>query len=332
MKAAVFKQAGLLAVEERPVPAPGPGEALVKVAYCGICGSDLHRYQHGLMAPGVVMGHEYSGTIVALGEGVTGWQVGERVVRGIKARLQAVNPRYSAREKGFTVDVKQPGGYAEYAVLPAAALLRLPEGLSEQVAALAEPLAVATHALRLSNLKLGDAVVVLGAGPIGLCTLQEVRQMAPRLVIVSEPVAARRELALQLGADLALDPRAVDVVAEVVRLTDGLGPDVVFECAGARPTLQQALEMPRWLGQVVLVALCMDGCQVSPLDWVGREVQVQCAYGTAPEDWRTALALLAGGKVQGEPMISQVVPLDEIQSAFQSLLHPSEEQQVLVRP
>ncbi|MCL5107405.1 MAG: zinc-binding dehydrogenase [Chloroflexi bacterium] len=330
MKAAVFKRADLLVVEDIPMPKAGRGELVVKVHYCGICGSDLHRYHYGLMAPGVVMGHEYSGVVAEVGEGVQGWQVGDRVIRGIRAGL--LGARYSAREKGFTMDTQLPGGYAEYCLAPAATLLPLPESLSDEVASLSEPLAVGVHAVRLSSVKLGDVVVVLGAGPIGLLTLQSVLQLGPRLLIVSEPVAGRRELALKLGADVAIDPRQVDPVAECVRLADGLGPDVVFECAGAKPTLQQALEMARKRGQVVLVALCMEGCQVSPLDWVGREVQLQCAYGSEPVDWTVSLGLLRSGRVQGEPVISKVVPLAEIQAAFQGLLHPTDELQVLVRP
>ncbi len=329
MKAAVYREPGLLAVEEVPTPRAGSGQVLVKVSCCGICGSDLHRYAYGLMAPGVIMGHEYAGTVVEVGEGVTGWQVGDRAIRGFRGALA---PRHSAREKGFTVDTKQPGGYAEYTAAAASALFPVPANLADEEAALAEPLAVALHALRLSSLKLGDAAVVLGAGPIGLFALQGARLAGPRLLVVAEPVAARRELALRLGADVALDPRETDVVAEVVRLTAGIGPDVVFECAGAKPTLQQALEMPRQRGQVVLVALCMEPCQVSPLDWVGREVQLQCSYAANAQDWQLALDLLAKGGVQAAPLISGIVPLADIQATFQALLQPTDQLQVLVRP
>ena len=332
MKAAVFKEAGLVAVEDVPAPKAGPGQVVVRISYCGICGSDLHRYAHGLMAPGVIMGHEFAGVVTEVGERVREWSVGDRVVRGIKGRLQVANPRYSARDKGFTVDVQAPGGYAEYTAQPAIGLLRQPENITDEVAALAEPLADAVHTVRLGNVKLGDTVVVMGAGPIGLFTLQCARLAGPGLLVVSEPSPARREMARRLGADVVLDPFAVDVVEEAVRLSGGLGPDVVFECAGAKPTFQQAMEMARYRGQIVLVALCMDGCQISPLDWVGREVQLQCSYGTEIPDWHVALSLLASGRVQGEPVISRVVPLAEIQAAFQALLQPTDDLQVLVRP
>ncbi len=329
MRAAVFKEAGLLAVEEVPDPRAGPGQVVVKVSVCGICGSDLHRYAYGLMAPGVVMGHEFAGMVVEVGEGVNNIKAGDRVIRGFRGSFP---PRYSAREKGFTNDVRLPGGYAEYTVQDARALFHIPSGLSDEVACLTEPLTVGVHAIRLSRLKLGDAVVVMGAGPIGLLTLQALRQSGPATVIVSEPAGARRELAKQMGADLVLDPREVDVIAEVVRLTGGLGPDLVFECAGAKPTLQQALEMVRQRGQVVLLALCMEPCQVSPLDWIGREVQLQCSYGAEAVDWDFCLSLLASGKVDGKPLISDIVPLEEIQTTFQSLLRPTDQLQILVRP
>lgn len=329
MKAAVFKTAGLLQVEEVPDPVAGPGQVVIKVSYCGICGSDLHRYHYGLMAPGVIMGHEFSGVITQVGPGVEGWKVGDRAIRGFRGLL---SPRYSARLKGFNWDPHSPGAYAEYAAQPADQLFRVPKGLSDEVAAITEPLTVAVHAVRLSAIKLGDAVVVVGAGPIGLFAVQLARRCGPGLLVVSEPVAARRELALRLGADVAIDPREVNPIDEVVRLTGGTGADVVFECAGAKPTLQQSLEMARRRGQVVLVALCMEPCEVSPLDWVGREVQLQCSYAAEGRDWEQSLALMGSGAVQGKPLISQIVPLEEIQTAFQALLNPTDELQVLVKP
>ena len=194
MKAAVFKQAGLLEVEDVPKPKPTAGQVLVKVNYCGICGSDLHRYAYGHMAPGVIMGHEFTGVVAEVGPGVTDLKVGDRVSRGYRGPLL---PRYSAREKGFTADPKAPGAYAEYIAQTASTLMRLPDSLPDDVGTLAEPLSIGVHAVRLSSIKMGDAVVVLGAGPIGLLALQCIKQAGPSVVIVSEPAAARRELAHQ---------------------------------------------------------------------------------------------------------------------------------------
>ncbi|MBI4305748.1 MAG: zinc-binding dehydrogenase [Chloroflexi bacterium] len=329
MRVAVFKRAGLLELEDVSMPRAGPGQVVMKVSYCAICGSDLHRYAYGMMAPGVIMGHEVSGTIVEVGEGVEGWSVGDRVLRSYRGPLP---PRFSSRDKGFTLDPLTPGGYADYLAWPASGLLRIPDGLSDEAASLTEPLSVAVHAIRLSSVKLGDAVVVLGAGPIGLLAVQCLRRCAPGLLVVSEPLPARRELALQLGADLALDPREVDPVAEVVRLTDGLGADVVFECAGSEPTLQEALEMARHRGQVALIAISFEPCRVSPSEWIGREVQLQASYAADGQDWKTSLDLIAGGQVQTGPLISRVAPLEEIQAAFQGLLQATDDVIVLIRP
>ncbi|MHB1416806.1 MAG: zinc-dependent alcohol dehydrogenase [Chloroflexota bacterium] len=329
MRAAVFKQAGLVQVEEVPTPRARPCEVVIKVTYCAICGSDLHKYAHGMMAPGVIMGHEVSGTIAEVGEGVAGWAVGDRVIRAYAGPLP---PRYTSRDKGFTRDVLRPGGFSEYMTWPATGLLRIPDGLTDKVACLTEPLTIAVHAIRLSHLKLGDAVVVLGAGPIGLMAMQGLRASGPRLLVVSEPQLARREMALRLGADIALDPAETDVVAEVVNLTGGLGPNVVFECAGAKPTLQQALTMVRQRGTVVLVALSLNPVVVEPLDWVGREVCLQCSYAADATDWQVSLAALANGTVQGQPLISRVMKLDEIQTAFQDSLRPGGPLQILIEP
>jgi len=338
MKAAVFKGKGLLEVEEVPTPAPGPGQVLVKVKYCAICGSDVHRgFIFGMMTPGTVMGHEYSGTIAQLGEGVTAWTVGDRVVGGggtpppdVAAR-PAQNARYSARQLGFRAGTSM-GGYAEYILVDAWRPLPVPPGVSDAAAALTEPCTVAVHAVRLSQVKLGDSVAVIGAGPIGLFAIQCARAAGATRVYVSEPAPARARAAMELGADLVLDPTKVDIVEEMVKLTGGLGPDIVFEAAGAPPTLQQAMEMVRRSGQVILVSLGWEETPTLPVEWVGREVELKCSYGGSPLEWSTSLELMRQGKVRVEPMIGpkDYVPLAAIQQAFESVVRPSDRIQIMV--
>jgi len=327
MKAAVFKKEGLLAVEEVPVPPVGKKDVLIRVKYCAICGSDLHRYAFGMLKPGAIMGHEYVGSVVEIGQEVKGFAVGDRVTRWggrIVPGRDSPNfpPRFSARERGFLE--KRSGAYAEYMSVKSENLFKVPEEVPDLDASLLEPLVVVVHAMRISKLRLGDQAVVLGAGPIGLFAVQCAGLAGALAVYVSEIDPARREIALKLGAKEAFDPRAVNLVGEIVKRTE-IGADVAFECAGAKPTLQQALELVRRGGRVMVVSLAWEECDCLPVEWVGREVEMKACYSHLNSDWAIGLSLLQQKKVQASPMISKVVPLEEAQEAFQELLRPGSE-------
>lgn len=338
MKAAVYKGPRHLEVEEVPTPKPGPGQVLVKVKYCAICGSDVHRFQHGIMLEGAVMGHEHCGVIADLGQGVDGWQVGDRVVCGggtpppNTPAHASMLPRFNYRT--YSLTPQPPGGFAEYVLLDAWRLLPIPEEVSDEAACLTEPCSVAVHAVRLSGLKLRDRVAVIGAGPIGLLSLQAARAAGAGAVSVTEPVPLRRDAAFKLGADHVLDPSDTNVVDEIVRLTDGIGPDVVIETAGAGPTLQQALEMVRRDGMVVAAGVSWNPVPVATADWFGREVVMKAIYGSVPAEWQHSLQLMKTGGFQVEPLLTgkAFVPLDDIQEAFENLLNPKEEIQIVIVP
>ena len=338
MKAAVYKDLKYLEVEEVPTPSPGPGQVLIKVKYCAICGSDVHRFQHGIMREGAIMGHEHCGVITELGEGMEQWRVGDRVVcsggtppSGTPPH-PSVLPRFSYRT--YSLTPQPPGGFAEYVVVDTWRPLLIPDGVSDEAACLTEPCSVAVHAVRLSGIKLWDKVAIIGAGPIGLLCLQTAKAAGARTIIVTEPVPLRREAATKLGADHVLDPFAVNVVDEVVRLTGGLGPDIVIETAGAGPSLQQALEMARRDGMVVAAGVSWDPVPVTTADWFGREVVMKAIYGSVPEEWQYSLELMKTGAFRVEPLLTgkAFVPLDDIQKAFENLLNPKEEIQVIVVP
>jgi 2-desacetyl-2-hydroxyethyl bacteriochlorophyllide A dehydrogenase len=328
MKAAVFKEKGVFAVEEVPDPEVGPRDILIEISHCAICGSDLHRYAYGMLRQGAVIGHEYAGTVVGRGAEVSEFDIGDRVTRsGGKPNppkeVFGYSPRYSARERGF-FPAARDGGYAQYIALDADMAIKIPGGLSNLHAALAEPLAVAVHGTRVSPTRLGDTVLVLGAGPIGLLTLQCLRLAGAMRIFVSEPNESRRNLAGEFGADEVFDPRQTDIVEEVVDRT-GIGVDVVFECAGAEKTYHDSLQAVRFGGTVVLVAMAWEPVYCLPVDWIGREVQMKAAYGYLPSEWLPVMWLLETGQVTVSPMISSVVPLSDIQSTFQELMNPDTE-------
>ena len=338
MKAAVYKGNQRFEIEEIPTPTPGPNEVVLRVKYCAICGTDVHCFLYDVAPPGTVMGHEYCGTVTQVGSDVSTWKVGDRVVGGGGApppgREPAirVDPRVNYRE--IASASSRVRGYAEYILLEEWEMLPIPDGVSDEMASLCEPCAVAVHAVRLSELKLGDTVAVLGAGPIGLFCLQVAKAAGASAVIVSEPAPARADAARTLGADAVIDPTRQDVEAEVVALTDGLGPQVVFDCAGIKSTLDQAFNLVRRGGQVVLVAVPWEPMPVEPADWMAREVRFQTSFGSRPDDWRVSLELLESGKVTVSPMLSEegFIPLEGIQQAFEELVKPTTQVQMVVRP
>ncbi len=327
MKAAVFAEDKRLVVQDVPDPTPEADEIVMQVSYCAICGSDLHRYAFAMMSPGTIMGHEFSGVVVATGKNVTAWKVGDRVTRcggtpNPGRELPIAPPRYSAKARGFLG--MKPGAYAQFMALPAEKVMATPVGVSDLDASLIEPLTVAIHAVRASKLRLGDAAVVVGAGPIGLFTQQCVRLAGATRVYVSETNPARRQIANLLGAHGVFDPCGVDLVKEIVART-GIGADVAFECAGATPTLQQALELVKMGGQVVVVSLAWEPVDCRPVEWVGREVELKSVYAHLNSEWLVARDLVTRGEVQTKPLISKVIGLEQIDDGFRELLNPGNE-------
>ena len=339
MRAAVYKGGRQFAVEDMPDPTPGPGQVVVDVSYCAICGTDVHHFMYDIAPVGEVMGHEFSGVVSAVGDGVTRWKAGDRVIGGGGEPPPEAQARNARRGDRFNYRLQSHSGtgrvrgYAEKVILAEWEPISIPDGVSDEEAAMCEPSAIAVHAVRLSQMRLGDSVVVLGAGPIGLLCMQVARAAGASKVIVSEPAPARAEAARRLGAHAVIDPIEEDAVERVVKLTDGRGPDVVFECAAAKGTLDQALNMVRRNGQVVLVAIVWEETGVQPPDWMGREVNLQTAFGSQPEDWRISLELMQSGQVTLEPLVSEAsfLPLDEIQGAFEALCNPSNQVQMVVR-
>lgn len=324
MKAAVYKEKGLLQVEDLPMPEMGPRDLLVKVHCCAICGSDIHRYAHGMLRPGMVMGHEYSGTVVEKGSEVTDFEVGDRITRcdaKMSPAKSVPNPaRFSARQLGLGKSLRNQA-YAEYMSVDMDRIMKIPDEVSNIEACSTEPIAFTLHSVRISQMKLGDKVLLLGAGPIGLFTMQLALLAGASDVYVSEVNPARMKMAAELGATKVINPLERDIVAEIVRQTD-IGVDVAFECAGAKPTLQQALESVCIRGRVIFQSLAWQPIDCIPVDWAGREVELKTAYGTFPRDWTIAGELMARKRIKIKPIISRVIGIDDMQPTFQELLRP----------
>jgi len=334
VKAAVFKRQGLFAIEEIPAPEPGPGQLLIKIKYCGICGTDLHNFSFGTIAPGSVIGHEWCGVVAGRGPGVTGFKEGERVMLfkhpGAELPPLRLNPRAIYMAPG------RRGGFAEYMAAPATETTRIPDGISDAEAASLEPLVAGIHAVRLGNIRVSDSVALIGAGPIGLFMIQRLKQAGARRVFVSEICPVRAAKAAELGADRVFNPLKEDIISEIVRLTDGKGPDIVYECAADKSTLQQALRLVARNGRITCLAVYQEPVTIEALDWYMMQPEVKFTTNgdSTPFDWEIALELMRSHQIKVAAVISHIVPLAEIQGTFQQLLKPESNTmlRVLVAP
>ncbi len=308
--------------QQTPQP-PQPGEVQLRVAYCGVCGTDVHIY-HGAMAHRLklpqVIGHEVSAQIEALGEGVTGWQKGDRVtVRPLQPGPDDPSDngqRHIGKNLTF-IGIDSPGGMQSHWNVPAHTLHRLPENLSLKLGALIEPLAVACHDVRLGEVQPGEQVVVIGGGPIGMLVALVARQKGAN-VLISEPNPARLTLAAQMGL-ATVNPRETDLVTAVERITDGAMADVVFEVSGVAAGVQAMTQVARARGRIVMVAIHADPKPVDLFRFFWRELRLIGARVYEPEDFDEAIQLAASGALPLDQLITQVSPLGEAKQIFENI-------------
>jgi 2-desacetyl-2-hydroxyethyl bacteriochlorophyllide A dehydrogenase len=290
---------------------------LVEVAACGVCGTDLHLVDGSipLYRPPRILGHETAGTVVAAGPEARSVAVGTRVA--IDPNLPCGACFFCREAQPYMCLDRQPaiGGFAQYLAVPEQTAHPLPDGLPLHHAALAEPLSCCLHALELASPRAGGTLAVVGAGTIGLLLVQLARRSGAALVAVSEPDPARRELALRLGADLAIDPLAEDPRERLLAVTGGIGVDCAFEAVGAAATAQAAISLPRRGGTVVLVGVAPASAEIAlrPYELFERELTIRASFIRAYE-FRRAVALLP--VLQIEPLLGERFPLERIRDAF----------------
>lgn len=315
MKAAVFQGIGHIEVADVPRPEPGPGEVVIRVGYCGICGSDLEAFHTGMYEPGLVVGHEFAGVIAEVGSDVVGWQVGDRVVVNDAIPCGACGPCLEGRLDGCEsltmIGVTHDGALAEYARITVRGLHRLPDEVTLRQGALVEPLAVALHGVRRSRLRPGDHVLVMGAGPIGLLTLQCARLAGARTVTVTEVDATRAALAGQLGAAAVLDPTRDNVGVALSGLTGGREPDVVYICTGAPAPYCDAVSLVRKGGQIFVLGLCVEPVEADFMSVVLNDLCIEGSLAGRAE-FPAAIDFVAQGRVDVESLVSHEITLDEV--------------------
>jgi (R,R)-butanediol dehydrogenase/meso-butanediol dehydrogenase/diacetyl reductase len=336
MRAAVTTGAGTpLALEDRPDPAPGPGELLVRVRSCGICGSDLHIAEQ-LDLPGIVLGHELAGEVVALGEGTDGFVEGDAVCAfplvgcGTCPACLAGAPAHCA-VGGELIGLQRSGGFAEHVVTSARLSYRLPLSLSARDGALVEPLAVALHAVDGALRTPDEPMLVLGGGPVGQAVVLWLRHLGVRDVVLSDPVAHRRALAERLGASASVDPGAEDVRGAVERAT-GSPPGAVIECVGVPGLIQHALDVAGPESRVTIVGVCMFPDEVVPFTALQKELTMRFVLYYREADFARTLAALDADALDAAALVTDRIGLDELPARFEALKHPTTECKVLIQP
>lgn len=347
MRAAVMRDWSLR-IDDIPEPVPGAGQVSAQVLACGICGSDLHLLVHGeesrrlqaemddgapsnpmgpiMFEPSrdTVMGHEFCLRVLDVGPGVSNLKADDIIV-SFPVAFDATGVH------GIGFSNQYPGGYAERMVVNEMMSIKVPNGLSPELAALTEPLAVGVHAVEKSRISQGDAAVVLGLGPVGLACIAELRMRGIGPIIGADFSPRRRALAEGLGADVVVDPREVPAI-EAWRKIDGAKPLVIFEAVGVPGMINQAMRMAPKDARILVVGACMQEDRFHPMLGIGKELNIQFVLGYSPTEFGGALNAIAEGKVDLSPLITGRVGIDGVPQAFTDLGNPEAHAKILVMP
>ncbi|GGH65601.1 L-iditol 2-dehydrogenase [Filimonas zeae] len=326
MKTLYYPQFDELVVTEQPVPEVAAGEVLMEVAACGICGSELESFAHrsAKRTPPIIMGHEFCGVIAATGTGVTQYHTGDRVVSNAlvfcgecdACRVGATN----LCRKRQVFSIHRNGAFGQFVNVPVSSLLPWPEGVPAEQACLAEPLANGVHMVALTKHVACKRVLILGAGPIGLMALQAFKVLRNATCYVSDINTQRLNTARQLGAADTLNPVEDDLPPRIREITAGEGVDIVVDAVGRMVTTQQAVQVVRPGGAVVLIGLQEDAKAISNYDLIVTEKMVTGSYAATQQDMATALEMIASGDVDVSSWV-HTYPLSDGVNAFKDMLH-----------
>ena len=324
MKAAVTRQAGIIAMEDVPDPVVQPDQVKVKIAYAGLCGTDPENLEQrfGLFSPddykgARILGHEASGTIAAIGSEVKGnFKVGQRVAMNFRSACGACWYCQNGMEHYCRAAEESSGCFAEYAVYPESAIYPLSEDTSLEIGAMLEPVSVAIHAIDRAKVTTGSSVAICGGGPIGLLCLEMALKAGAAKTMLSEPIAEKRALAKKLGADVVVDPFKEDIEAVGKKLTDGRGFNTVIDASGSVQAAKQCISLADNCGTILWAAVYGKDVEigVSPFVLYAKELTITSTF-VSPYSFPRALAMLP--KLELKPLITHIIPLKDIQHAFE---------------
>ncbi len=339
MKASYFLGKGSFEVRQAPELHPGPGEVVIKNMVCGVCGTDVHIF-HGEpgsadVNPPVVLGHEYSGEVVEVGEGVTALKPGDHVTVDPNIYcgecVYCRNGKKQLCETMQAVGVTRDGGFGEYSLVPAAQAFKLGDSVPYEAGAMAEPVACCLHGIDLAGIKAGDRVCIVGGGAIGLIMLQLAKLSGASTLVLSEPNEKRRQVALSLGADAAIDPTAPDA-GSAYEAALGDGADVVIECVGNNAAVKSAFQLARKGATIVLFSVPkVDATFDLPLfDVYKKELTIRGSF-VNPDTHERAVRLINSGKLDFTSIITHRFNLDQLPEAI-AMQMSSESIKVVVCP
>jgi L-iditol 2-dehydrogenase len=331
MRIAELYQTRQFRLLDGPISEPRPGEVQVRVRSVGICGSDLHYFEDGGIGSAkqclpTVLGHEPTGEVLKVGDGVTGWSAGDRAMLEPAVYCYHCEFCRSGRHNvcsniSFFSSPPDPGFFREYVNMPAHNLVALPKELDWNVGTLFEPLAVALHSLTLAPVAFGETAAVFGTGPIGLLTIAALKASGAGRIWAIEPVAERRELAKLIGADVVLDPMEVDVIRQIATDTGRRGVDISFDCACKDNTIGQSIHVARNAGRVVITGIPSD--LTSPVDMHELRRKEAILYNVRRSNHETdaAVHMLREQPKRFAPIVTHALPIENIQRAFEMLEH-----------
>lgn len=348
MKAALWYKPKDVRVENVPEPQVTDTSVKIKVKWCGICGSDLHEYLAGPIfipvekphpltgekAP-VILGHEFSGEVAEVGGKVTKVKPGDRVVVepvDVCGKCPACRSgMYNlCASLGFHGLAGGGGGFSEYTTFTERFVHKIPDSLSYEKAALIEPMSVALHSLRVGGFQVGQTAIVTGAGPIGLATVECLRASGARRVIVIQRKSIRQQYALRSGADAVLDPNETDVVAEVKKLTGGVGADIAFETTGSEQCYNLALDAISFAGTLVVTSIWEGPIRYNPNTVVLTEKKIIGSICYC-NDFPSTIAMMADNRIKAEGYITKRIAIDDIvREGFGTLTGPDKKAQVKI--
>ena len=329
MKSLLLKDYLQLEIADFPEPQPAAGEVLIRVAACGICGSDVHGYDggSGRRIPPIVMGHEAAGVVAAVGEGVTRYKPGDRVTfdstvycgECFFCKRGEVNLCDRREVIGVSCgEYRRHGAFAESIAVPERILYRLPETMSFPEAAMLEAVSVALHAVHLTGDVKGQTALVIGAGMIGLLTMQAAHAAGAARVFIADIDVTRLNLARSLGVDEAFSLSGTDLTNEILNQTSGFGADVVLEAVGRTETIATAIDCVRKGGTVTLIGNITPKVEIHLQKVVSRQIRLQGTAASAGE-YPEAIDLIASGKIRVKPLITAVAPLEDGPQWFKRL-------------
>jgi len=329
MKSLVLEEYNELSIQDTEIPEVKPGWVLVQVKACGICGSDVHGMDGstGRRKPPVIMGHEASGIIRRMAPDVFGWNIGDRVTFDstiscgscFYCQRGEINLCENRRVLGVSCDeYRQDGAFAEYIAVPAHIIYAIPENLSFEKAAMVEAVSVAVHATSISSVQANDTALVIGCGMIGLLCIQALKAAGCGKVIAVDLIPGKLEMALELGADIAVKADKKKVLDLVLKETHGRGADIVLEVVGIELTVNLGVDCARKGGTVTLVGNLSPEIKFPLQKVVTRQIRVQGSCASAGE-YPQCLELIASGQINVDQLISKVAPLEEGNEWFQRL-------------